>query len=60
MPASKKTATDKHAKLRDTVEEQSEDSFPASDAPSFAGGNTIGAPKGRRTKAPKKRPRHNR
>jgi hypothetical protein len=34
-----------------SVEQQSEDSFPASDPPSFSGGNVIGAPQERETHA---------
>jgi hypothetical protein len=34
-----------------TVEQQSEDSFPTSDPPSFAGGHAIGAPVERKSRA---------
>lgn len=33
-----------------SVEQQSEDSFPASDPPSYSGGGAIGAPEERKTK----------
>ncbi|OJT95533.1 MAG: hypothetical protein BGN82_10585 [Alphaproteobacteria bacterium 65-7] len=37
----------------DKIDAQMEDTFPASDPPSFSGGNhTIGAPKGRESEAP--------
>ena len=32
-----------------SIEQQSEDSFPASDPPSFSGGNIVGAPEKRKT-----------
>jgi hypothetical protein len=32
-----------------SIERQSEDSFPASDPPSFSGGNIVGAPEERKT-----------
>ena len=38
-----------------TVDEQIEESFPASDPPSFMGGEVLGAPRGRKTAAPKPR-----
>ena len=38
----------------DKIDKQVEGTFPASDPPSYAGGNhTIGAPEGRKTPAPK-------
>jgi len=36
-----------------SVEQQSEDSFPTSDPPSYSGGNVIGAPQERKTKTQK-------
>jgi hypothetical protein len=48
-------STDKQPKTReDKIDAQMEDSFPASDPPSFSGGNHIvGAPSGRESDAPK-------
>jgi hypothetical protein len=47
-------STDKTPVTREEkIDTQMEDSFPASDPPSFSGGNhTIGAPKGRESDAP--------
>ncbi len=48
-------STDKPQPTReDKIDAQMEDSFPASDPPSFSGGNhTIGAPSGRESESPK-------
>jgi len=48
-------STDKPAVTKeDKIDRQMEDSFPASDPPSFSGGNhTIGAPKDRESESPK-------
>jgi hypothetical protein len=47
-------STDKNPVTREEkIDAQMEDSFPASDPPSFSGGNhTIGAPKGRESDTP--------
>jgi hypothetical protein len=47
-------STDKQpANREDKIDAQMKDSFPASDPPSFSGGNhTIGAPKGRESESP--------
>jgi hypothetical protein len=52
--ASDHQSTDKRpATKEDKIDAQMEDSFPASDPPSFSGGNhIIGAPKGRESQAP--------
>ena len=49
-------STNKPAKTKEEkIDRQMEDSFPASDPPSFSGGNHIvGAPEGRSDKGPKK------
>ena len=52
IPKRPREATSHHPP--NTVEQQSEDSFPTSDPPSFSGGQTIGAPVERKTR-PKKR-----
>ncbi len=48
-------STDKQPKNKEEkIDAQMEDSFPASDPPSFSGGNhIIGAPTGRESEAPK-------
>ncbi len=48
-------STDKQpASKEEKIDAQMEDSFPASDPPSFSGGNhIIGAPKGRESESPK-------
>jgi hypothetical protein len=48
-------STDKQPKTKEEkIDDQMKDSFPASDPPSFSGGNhIIGAPKGRESESPK-------
>jgi hypothetical protein len=48
-------STDKQPTTKEEkIDQQMEDSFPASDPPSFSGGNhIIGAPKGRESESPK-------
>lgn len=49
----KKTPEAKKKNLDEKVDQQMEDTFPASDPPSFSGGkHIIGAPKGRESDAP--------
>ena len=49
----KKTPETKKQKLDQKVDQQSDESFPASDPPSYSGGNhIIGAPSGRESDAP--------
>jgi hypothetical protein len=54
MPSRKPTPDEKSAKRAETrrIDEQVEESFPASDPPAFMGGDTIGAPVKRETPAP--------
>ena len=53
MTAVKKLTPEEHKKQDDKIDRQMKDSFPASDPPSFSGGNhTIGAPKERESDAP--------
>jgi hypothetical protein len=54
MPSRKPKPDSKSAKRAETrrIDEQVEESFPASDPPAFMGGDTIGAPVKRETPAP--------
>ncbi|MGN6516481.1 MAG: hypothetical protein ACTHLR_11660 [Rhizomicrobium sp.] len=45
------------AKRNGAIDKQIEETFPASDPPSFMGGEVLGAPKGRHTPAPSPAPR---
>jgi hypothetical protein len=42
-------------KRNSKIDEQIEETFPASDPPSFMGGEVLGAPRGRKTPAPQRR-----
>ena len=53
MPATKKLTPVEHKKQEDKIDRQMKDSFPASDPPSFSGGNHIvGAPPQRESDPP--------
>jgi hypothetical protein len=50
VPRNRSSAKSAKHKLEKKIDESVAESFPASDPPSYMGGETLGAPKGRRTR----------